>query len=87
VTSIVNQSAGEIVIQLYSLTPITVAAAGSLVNVNFHVVAGAPSLGSVCLVNWANPTGQVWFRTNVSDSNGALTLGVSTGQTTVNGQG
>jgi hypothetical protein len=87
VSSVVNQAAGQIVIQLYSMTPLTATSAGSLVTVDFHTLPGAQGTGSVSLVDWANPTGQVWFRTSLSDTNGALTLGNSTGLVSILGLG
>ena len=43
ISSVVDQTAGQIGIQLYSATPITTTQAGSLVNITFHV---QPARGS-----------------------------------------
>ena len=75
ISSVVDQTTGQIGIQLYSATPITVTEAGSLVKIAFHV---APSVTvqatAVQLVNAATPYGQ-WFGTSLADSQGGLILG------------
>ena len=77
-TAVVDQATGQIGIQLYSLTPITVNQAGSLVNIAFHLI-GEPTgvspriLPGVQLVDAVTPNGQ-WFGTGVADSQGALIL-------------
>ena len=72
--AVVDQATGQIGIQLYSLTPITVNQAGSLVNIAFHAMPGStvPST-SVQLVDTVTPNGQ-WFGTGVADSQSALIL-------------
>ncbi len=71
---VVDQARGQIGIQLYSLTPITVNQAGSLVNIAFHTVSGATiPTTAVQLVNAATPNGQ-WFGTGVADSQGGMIL-------------
>ena len=77
-SAVVDQSTGQIGIQLYSLTPFTVNQAGSLVNIAFHLIV-APTgvspqaLPTVQLVDAVTPNGQ-WFGTGVADSQGALIL-------------
>jgi hypothetical protein len=73
-TVVVDQTTGQIGIQLYSATPITVNELGSLVNIAFHVLPGAmvPST-FVQLVDTVTPDGQ-WFGTGVADSQGAMIL-------------
>src|SRR5205807_5713976 len=41
-TSVVDAAKGQIGINLFSLTPISALQAGSLVNIAFHVLPGAP---------------------------------------------
>src|SRR5580765_7911247 len=67
--SSVNQQSGEIGIDLFSSTPITSSAGGSLVTVTFHVLPNA-TLGasSINLVRSVNPTGQRAFVTTASDA-------------------
>ncbi len=80
-SAVVNQTTGQIGIQLYSLTPITATQAGSLVNIAFHVLGGEPTGASqrvmpattVQLVNAVMPNGRS-FSTVLADSQGALIL-------------
>ena len=62
-SGVADQTTGQIGIQLYSLTPITATQAGSLVNIDFHVLPGAtvPST-PVQLVDAVNPNGQSFSR-------------------------
>jgi hypothetical protein len=70
----VDQASGQIGVDLYSVTPITAAQAGSLVNIVFHIAVGAsPMTTSVQLVNAATSNGQ-HFATEVNDSQGQLVL-------------
>src|SRR4029077_7936752 len=74
IKSVVDQATGQIGIELYSLTPITSAEAGSLVNIAFHVVPGASvPATAVQLVNSVTPRGQ-WFSTEVADEQGQFVL-------------
>jgi hypothetical protein len=73
-SSVVDQATGQIGIQLYGLTPITAAQAGSLVNIAFHFLPGVTAqTTAVQLVNTVTPDGQ-WFGTGVADSQGAMIL-------------
>ena len=78
-SSVVNQTTGQIGIELYSLTPITAMQAGSLVNIAFHVSGGEPTgvsprvTTAVQLVNAVTPNAQN-FSTILADSQGALIL-------------
>src|SRR5207237_2561321 len=59
---------------LLSLTSITATQAGSLVNISFHVLPGAPiAVTTVQLVNSVTPNGRS-FSTEVDDAQGALIL-------------
>jgi len=70
----VDQATGQIGIELYSLTPITSAQAGSLVNITFHVVPGAQaSATGVRLVDSVTPNGRS-FGTVLADSRAAMIL-------------
>jgi hypothetical protein len=74
ISAVVDQTTGQIGIQLYSLTPIDSNQAGSLVNIAFNLLPGArASSNSVQLVNAANPNGQ-WFRTGLDDTQGPMIL-------------
>jgi hypothetical protein len=72
--SVVDQTTGQIGIDLYSTTPIAATQAGSLVNIVFHVVpgAGVPAT-AVQLVNSATPHGR-YFGTEVADDQGQYVL-------------
>ncbi len=73
-SSIVDQASGQIVIFLYSSTPIAVNQAGSLVNVAYHVVPGAMAFSTtINLVNSASPFGMP-YSTAVADAQGAMIL-------------
>jgi hypothetical protein len=73
--SVVNQTTGQIGIELFSTTPIRAAQAGSLVSITFHVLPDtfAPTT-PVQLVNAAVVSGQQ-FRTQVDDPQGQFVLG------------
>ncbi len=72
--SMVDQTTGQIGIEIYSSTPISSSQAGSLVNIAFHVLPGASvSRTAVQLVNAVTPNGQ-WCGTGVADSQGAMIL-------------
>ncbi len=80
-TVVVDQTTGQIGIQVYSLTPITVNQAGSLVNIAFQLI-GEPTGVSpriIQLVDAVIPYGQ-WFGTGVADSQGAMILSPWVGQ-------
>jgi hypothetical protein len=85
VTSLVDAGSGQLAIELYSLTPIDVPAAGSLVQVDFHALAGASGPTTVNLVDAVDPNGGLWFTTNVADTQGAMALGTSTAVASVAG--
>ena len=77
-SAVVDQTTGQIGIQIYSLTPITVNQAGSLVNIAFTAIGerrgvSPPVLPSVQLVDTVTPNGQ-WFGTGVADTQGAMIL-------------
>jgi hypothetical protein len=72
--SVVDQATGQIRIELYSMTPITAAQAGSLVTIAFHVLPGVSvPVTAVQLVNSVTPSGQV-FSTEVADGQGQFIL-------------
>jgi len=76
ITSEVDAATGQIGINLFNLegTPITATQAGSLVNIDFHIVPGAAASGtSVQLVSQASPNGRRVV-TEVDDDQGPLTL-------------
>jgi hypothetical protein len=76
ITSEVDAATGQIGINLFNLegTPITSTQAGTLVNIDFHVVPGAAvAATSVQLVSQATPNGQR-IVTEVDDDQGPLTL-------------
>jgi fibronectin type 3 domain-containing protein len=75
-TSSVDSVTGQVGITLYSLTPLTMSAGGSLVIIDFHerqpgVLGGAAAFR---LVDSVNPNQQGAYRTNAADANGALML-------------
>ncbi len=78
VTSVVDAAGGQLAIELYSPTPLDVAAAGSLVQVDFDVLPGAVGSTTVNLVGAVDPNGGRWFSTNLADSQGAMAPGAST---------
>ncbi len=78
-TAAVNQSTGEIGIELFSNTPIATTAAGSLVTIALHVRDTAPTGPAfVELVDQVNPTGSRSFRTQAEDVQGAFVLHTAT---------
>ncbi len=71
----VNQAMGELGITLFSSTPITDPAGGSLVTIDFHVNGTAnPGSTAINLVSSVNPTGFNVISTMVADTQGAFTL-------------
>ena len=73
-SAVVDAATGQIGIQLYSLTAITSAKAGSLVNITFHVVPGATvPATAVQLVDAVTPHGQS-FGTVLADAQAAMIL-------------
>ncbi len=84
----VNQATGELGITLFSSTPITDPAGGSLVMINFHVNGTAsPGATAINLVSAVNPTGFGVISTMVADTQGAFTLssGPTGGANSANG--
>jgi hypothetical protein len=72
--SMVDQSTGQIGIDLYSTTAITARQAGSLVNIVFHILPEASvSATTVQLVSAVAPEGR-WFSTEVADGEGQFVL-------------
>jgi hypothetical protein len=72
--SVVDSVTGQIGIDLFSTTAITATQAGSLVNIAFHVVAGASvPTTAVQLVSAVLPQGH-WFSTEVTDAQGQYVL-------------
>jgi hypothetical protein len=72
--SVVDQTAGQIGIELYSTMAIAATGAGSLVNIAFHVVPGAYVPATVVqLVSRATLNGQE-FATQVDDAQGRFIL-------------
>jgi hypothetical protein len=73
--SAVNSQTGEIGIDLFSATPISTRAGGSLVTVTLHVRDTAPPGTTVLnLVPEVNPNGQRMFRTAAADAQGTFVL-------------
>jgi N-acetylneuraminic acid mutarotase len=73
--AVVDQTTGQIGIELFSTTPITASAAGSLVNITFHVQSRRRlALSAVQLVNKVSADGQE-FTTQITDAQGQLVLG------------
>ncbi len=71
----VNQVTGELGITLFSSTPITDPAGGTLVTIAFHVNGTAsPGETAIDLVSAVNPTGFNVISTMVADTRGAFTL-------------
>jgi hypothetical protein len=74
ISTVVDQTTGQIGIEIYSLTPITATQAGSLVNIAFHTLPDVMGLTTaVQLLGQTTPNGQ-WFGTGVADSQGAMIL-------------
>ena len=80
ISAVVDQTTGQIGIELYSLTPITANQAGSLVNIVFHVQPGEPTgvsprvtQSAVQLVDTVSTNGQQ-FSTELADTQGAMIL-------------
>jgi hypothetical protein len=70
----VDQTTGQIGIDLYSTTAISVTQAGSLVNIAFHVVPGTSvPTTAVRLVHSVTPSGR-YFSTEVADDQGQYVL-------------
>ncbi len=80
-TAVVDQATGQIGIQLYSLTPITVNQAGSLVNIAFQLNGEPTGVSSqiIQLVDAVTPNGQ-WFGTGIADAQGAMILSTGVDQ-------
>jgi hypothetical protein len=75
-SSVIDAATGQIGIELYSTTAITATQGGSLVNIVFHVVPGAPAgKTSVQLVRAVMPGGEQ-FTTQVDAPEGSLVLGL-----------
>jgi hypothetical protein len=79
-TSVIDQTTGEIAITLYSTTPVSANNAGSLVNIAFHINPAAEAarfanvpLGSVQLVSSVIVNGEQ-FVTQVDDAQGQYAL-------------
>ncbi len=71
----VDAATGQIAIILFSVTPITSSAGGSLVTIDFHVKPGAaPGVSPINLAAEVNPNGQGAVRTAVDDNQGPYTL-------------
>ena len=65
----INEQTGEIGIDVFSITPITTSAGGSLVTITLHVRDGAQAGTTVInLVPQVNPTGQHVYRTAAADA-------------------
>jgi hypothetical protein len=73
--SVVDPSAGQIAITLFSPTPIATSTGGSLVTIDFHVRPGATATTTaIHLVPAVNPNGRGVFQTAIDDNQGPLTL-------------
>jgi Domain of unknown function (DUF4465) len=76
--AVVDPTKGQIGIQLYSQTPLTVNQAGSLVHIAFQILPGATApTTAVQLVNTVTPNSQ-WFGLGLTDTQGSLILGAGT---------
>jgi len=74
ISSVVDAAKGQIAIEMYSLTPILVNQAGSLVNIGFHLIPGASvSATAVQLGNSVAPNGRP-VGLLLADTQGALIL-------------
>jgi hypothetical protein len=74
-TSSINPVTGEIGINLYSTTPLTTTAGGSLVTIAFHVKPTVPAgMTPIHLAAEVNPSGRQLIRTSLDDAQGGLTL-------------
>jgi hypothetical protein len=72
--SVVDQATGQVGIDLYSTTAITLAQAGSLVKINFHLMPGlAVPATAVQLVSAVTPNGRS-FSTEVADDQGQYVI-------------
>jgi hypothetical protein len=72
--SVVDQTTGQIGVDLYSTTAISATQSGSLVNIAFHVVPGAAvPATAVQLVSTVTPNGRS-FSTEVADDQGQYVL-------------
>jgi hypothetical protein len=72
----VNNQTGDLGIDLFSATPISSAAGGSLVMITLRVLDTAPpGLAGLELVNHVDPTGKRVYQTTVADALGAFVLG------------
>ncbi len=71
-SAVVDQATGQIGIQLYSATPITLNQPGSLVNIAFESSGASTGVSPrlIQLVDSVTPHGQ-WFNTGVADAQGA----------------
>ncbi len=73
--TVVDQATGQIGITIYSATPISSDLAGSLVTIDFHLIAtAAVGNSSINLAASVNPNGQGVIQTAIDDDQGAYTL-------------
>jgi uncharacterized repeat protein (TIGR03803 family) len=73
---IIDQATGQITIALSSDTPITTTSSGSLVIIDFHVVAPLPLLAQLALVPSASPLGN-YAATELEDAQGTFTVSLA----------
>jgi hypothetical protein len=80
-SAVVDQATGKIGIQLFSLTPITLNDAGSLVDIAFQLIGDPTGVSPriIRLVDAVTPNGQ-WFGTGLADAQGALILSTGVNQ-------
>ena len=75
VTAEVDPATGQIAIDLYSTTPITNTAGGSLVTIDFHTLGTAAAGATpINLAASVDPSGTEVFQTELADNQGLLTL-------------
>ena len=72
--STVDAAAGQIGLTIWSATPITSSAAGSLVTIVFHRAAEAAGTTTIDLVGAVDPAGSIPLQTQVDDIQGPYTL-------------
>jgi uncharacterized repeat protein (TIGR03803 family) len=75
----INPVTGEIAISLSSNTPISSAAGGSLVTIDFRLVGSSPAPSYIALAPSVDPTGTQIVRTDLEDTQGTFTLSFAPG--------
>ena len=79
-SSVIDQTTGQIGLELFSQTPITANLAGSLANICFHSTSGQElSASAVQLISAVSPNGRT-FATEVADTLGTMILSAGVDQ-------